>query len=196
MAGIKYTVPGIPKKQIAQTQMCVARDLITKGADMNYLIQVTSLLLMAGSNSAPPHVPNFCGQYFCLELQPMLHSERRGFVPIERDSVELQGRSWIRFRHADLGTVSVVGPFVSSASAGAVNMNEQTDEITVNTCMIADDPQTCGRYVISVADNGVATKPLVCSIVSFWSARPKENSPDVSMGPRIDVAQQLAGLCL
>lgn len=176
--------------------MCVARNLITKGADMNYLIQITSLLLMAGSNSAPPPVPNFCGQYFCLELFPMLHSERRGFVPIERESVELQGRSWIRFRYADLGTVSVVGPFASSASAGAVNMNEQADEIIVNTCMIADDPQTCGRYVISVVDNGVASAPLFCSIVSFWSARPDENSPDVILGPRIDVAQELAGRCL
>jgi hypothetical protein len=126
----------------------------------------------------------------------MLHSERQGFVPIERDSVELHGRSWIRFRYADLGTVSVVGPFASSATAAAVDTNAQTDEITVNSCMIADDPQTCGRYVISVADNGVANKPLVCSIVSFWTARPEENSPDVSMGPRVDVAQQLAGRCL
>lgn len=176
--------------------MFVVRNQTTKGADMNLLLQVTSLLLMTGSNSAPPHVPNFCGQAFCLELQPMLHSERRGFVPIERDSVELDGRSWMRFRYGDLGTVSVVGPFASSSTTTAVNMDAQTDEITVNSCMIADDPQTCGRYVISVADNGVANKPLVCSIVSFWTAGPEENSLDVRMGPRVDVGQQLAGRCL
>ncbi|MBB5720211.1 hypothetical protein FHR23_003174 [Stakelama sediminis] len=162
---------------------------------MNILLQVVSLLLTA-SSSAPPHAPNFCGQTFCLELQPMLHSERRGFVPIERDSVELGGRTWMRLRYADLGTVSVVGPFASSSMATVATIDEQTDEITVNSCMVADDPETCGRYLISISDNGVANKPLVCSVVSFWVARPEENSPGVRMGQRVDIGQQLAKRCL
>ena len=175
--------------------MFAVRNQITQAADMNLYLLATPLLLLV-SGSAPPHAPNFCGQAFCLELQPMLHSERRGFVPIERDSVELDGRSWMRFQYADLGTVSVVGPFASSSTVTAATFDVQTDEITVNSCMDADDPETCGRYVISISDNGVANKPLVCSVVSFWTAQPEENSPDVRMGQRVDIGQHLTKRCL
>lgn len=162
---------------------------------MNMLLQAVSLLF-AASSSAPPHMPNFCGQTFCLELQPMSHTQRRGFVPIERDSVELNGRSWMRFRYANLGTVSAIGPFASSSTTTTVKFDEQTDEITVNSCVVADDSKTCGRYVISIFDNGVANKPLVCSVVSFWAAQPEDNSPDVRMGQRVDIGQQLSKRCL
>jgi hypothetical protein len=176
--------------------MFVVRNQITKAVEMNILLQAISLLFLTASSDAPPPVPNFCGQAFCLELGPMLHVDRRGFVTIEKDLVELDGRSWMKLNYAGLGTVSVIGPFPASSATGDASFDEQTEEITVNSCMVDGDPKTCGRYVISITDNGVATRPLICSVSSFWPAQPEENSPDVRLGQRVDIGQQIAKRCL
>lgn len=174
----------------------VVLNQIIKVVDMNVFSHASALLILAASGSAPPHTPNFCSQAFCLELQPMLHSGRRGFVEIDRGIVEIDGRSWMTFKYADLGKVSVIGPFPVTSTASNVSVNEAVDEITVISCFNKDDAATCGRYIITVTDNKVATKPLICSIISFWSSRPEANSPDVQLGERIDIGERLSEQCL
>lgn len=163
---------------------------------MNILLKVASLLFITASSGAPPHAPNFCGQTFCLELQPMLHTERKGFVTAQKDLLELDGRSWMRLKYADLGTVSVFGPLTGASETNSASYHEIAEEIVVNSCMSDSDSKTCNRYLISISDNGVAKKPLVCSLASFWPAKAEENSPDVRLGERIDVTQQLTKRCL
>ena len=100
----------------------------------------------------------------------------------------------MRFNYVDLGTVSVIGPLPASSAAMGASYNEQTEEITVNSCV--GDGKTCGRYTIIVSDKGVGKKPLVCSVVSFWPVRPEANSPNVQLGQRVDIGQQIAKRCL
>lgn len=155
------------------------------------------LLVAAPASDTPPHTPNFCTQAFCLELQPMLHKERKGFVKIQKDLLELDGQAWARFQYGDLGTVSVHGPFASSAKANSAIYDRSTEEIVVNACSNDQTSgQTCRRYLISISDNKLGKKPLVCSIVSFWPAAAEGNSPNVQMGARIDVSEKLAERCL
>jgi hypothetical protein len=164
---------------------------------MNVLLTAASLLLVAASSAdTPPHAPNFCGQTFCLELQPMLHAERKGFVKIQKDLLELDGRSWLRLKYGDLGTVSVFGPFSNPAKVTTVTYDKGAEEIAVNSCIQDNGRQDCRRYLISISDNGVAKKPLVCSVISFWPTQPGKNSPDARLGERMDVAAKSAEHCL
>lgn len=102
----------------------------------------------------------------------------------------------MKFNYGDLGTISVIGPVPTSSVSTQVGYDEKAEEITVDACVSNEGSGECDRYLISIVDNGVAKKPLVCSVVSFWTARPEDNSPEVRLGPRVDIGEQLAQRCL
>jgi len=153
------------------------------------LIEMMSVLfVMTYGGDAPPHAPNFCERTFCLELQPMLHPLKKGFVKIEKLSGS-KGQPLTVFRYGDLGSISVHAPSPSPAKENSVYHDKKSEEVTVTSCTEAGKaPQRCEAFLISVLDNKLSNEPLVCSIISFWPAEGK--------GKRIDISEKLTQRCL
>lgn len=116
---------------------------------MNIFLEALSVLVFTATPSAaPPHAPNYCGQTFCLELQPMLHVERKGFVTPRKDLLELDGRSWVRLTYADLGAIWLFGPLPSSAEASGASYDSTANKIIIHSCEGGSDAKMCHQYLI------------------------------------------------
>ena len=162
---------------------------------MTYDFLALIMLLGVGSD-APPNVPNFCSRKFCVEVQPMVQEGRKGFVPIDRSLMETEVGSWMNLKYGDLGSISYFGPFSSSKSVNHVSVDTDYNHIRIVSCSADLKNDRCEWYLVAVLDNGLATRPLICSLASFWRTLPIDNSSATQLGRRIDVGSHLAEQCL
>lgn len=127
---------------------------------MRYKVLSIFAALFCVSNSAPPHSPNFCTDFVCLEVLPTPNIEKGGFI---RPDFSLVGKGKRRTISADYDGIGRI--YISNFEDPAMPVAAR-----VSVRPSCQGAVSCGTlYVAATSNNaGYKAQDLICLVNAIW----------------------------
>lgn len=146
--------------------------------------------------SAPPPVPNYCGESICVELTPVVEGEGKAPLTVTKSSAQIDGLELINFSFSDGDSIAIFGPVPAENSTPQVLMHKDQNRIDLVACMAENNAASCYSYIVTWSRMIIDQRPKVCNLSRVWLTQRTKNTIKHQLGGRLDVATGIGDYCL